>query len=133
ATIPGGFDSNIVTFTVYAPDGTLWHSMQATVNGGFAVSDSITMGAMNASVGMWEVQAFVDDGTSGNGEIHNIGFYKRTFAVQHSTIMSVRYPLGSEVSWSKNVTYGDFVILQFRVNDSDNSELLPGGPLTHRF
>jgi hypothetical protein len=131
ATIPSGYENNVVKFTIYAPDGTLWHSMEATISSGFAVSDSITLGALNASVGMWEVQAFVDDGITGNGEIHNIGFFRRAFAVQHSTVMSVRYPLGSEVSWSKNVTYGDFIILQFRVNDSDNSNLLPGGLMTY--
>jgi len=120
-----------VTFAVYDPSGNAWTTLQATVDpNGYAVSDYVTLGAYNASVGTWEVQANVTDASSG-GEVHNAGFYRRSFRVQHSTEMTVKYPVDGVSTWSVNVTYGDIVLLQLRVNDSDNGDLLPEGTMTY--
>ncbi|MFO7837663.1 MAG: hypothetical protein R6V83_13555 [Candidatus Thorarchaeota archaeon] len=131
ATLPAAYQNDIVNFTVYAPNGSVWTNLQATVDSnGEAITDFINFDAYNASVGTWEVQAEVADSISG-GVTRNVGFYRRQFSIQHSTDISVKYPLGSQSSWSKNVSYGDPVLLQFRIKDADNGELLPGGEMTY--
>ncbi|MFW9965334.1 MAG: hypothetical protein ACFFCX_17310, partial [Candidatus Sifarchaeia archaeon] len=45
--------------------------------------------------------------------------------------MSVRYPVASQITWSYNITFGQFVFIQFRVSDSDNGALLPGGVMSY--
>lgn len=131
ATVPGSYDGDIVTFDVYDPDVAKWYSLSATVSSGYAISDYIFLEANNASVGNWEVQAFVNDSISSSNEIHNVGFFRRLFDIDHSTDMLVKYPIGSETSWSKNVTYGDVVLLQLRINDTDANELVPDGVMTY--
>ncbi|MHA1907397.1 MAG: hypothetical protein ACW98Y_08890, partial [Candidatus Thorarchaeota archaeon] len=131
ATLPVTYENDIVYFTVYSPNGSIWIELQSTVDSsGYAVSSYINLDAYNASVGTWEVQAFVTDGVSG-GAVHNVGFFNRNFDIDHSTSMSVKYPVGSESSWTANVTYGDLVLLQLKVNDTDSSELIAGGSLTY--
>lgn len=131
ATLPSAYAGDLVNFTVYDPTSSVWISMQATVNGtGHAVTNYVNLDAYNASVGLWEVQAYVSDAIS-SGSLHNIGFYTRQFSIDHSTGISVKYPVGSETTWTKNATYGDLILLQFRVFDSDNTDLLPGGLMTY--
>ncbi|MCK5266391.1 MAG: hypothetical protein KAR03_12350, partial [Candidatus Thorarchaeota archaeon] len=78
----------------------------------------------------WEVQAVVDDAIS-NPAVNNIGYYRRGFSIDHSTQLSIKYPVESIGTWSINVTYGELVFLQLRVEDTDNSDLLPGGVMTY--
>ncbi|NOR39487.1 MAG: hypothetical protein GQ580_07865, partial [Candidatus Thorarchaeota archaeon] len=131
ATVPSTYQNDIVNFTIYDPSGGVWETIQATVDGsGYAVTNYVNLGATNASVGSWEVHAAVDDEVS-TGSLHNFGFYTRGFSIDHSTQMTVKYPVGSEFSWAKNVTYGDLLLLQLRVNDSDNGDLLAGGSMTY--
>ena len=131
ATLSPTYQNDVVTFTVYNPNGTVWSTLQATVDSsGYAISPFVNLDAYNASVGTWEVHAFVRDANSAPA-VHNIGFFRRTFKLQHATGMFVKYPIGSETSWSVNVTYGEKVLLQMRVNDSDNGDLLPGGTMTY--
>ncbi len=125
------YASDIVHFSIYLPNGTLWTSLQATVNSsGYAVTEFVNLNPYNASVGNWEVQAFVTDQVS-QSAIHNVGFFRRKFSVTHSTDMSVQYPVGSEATWTKNVTHGDLILLQLRVQDIDNTDLLAGGVMTY--
>ena len=65
------------------------------------------------------------------GEINNVGFFTREFDLAHSSNMAIKYPLASKITWTKNVTYGELVLLQLRVNDSDNSDLLSGGIMNY--
>ena len=90
----------------------------------------MNLDAVSARVGDWEVHAFVDDSNSGI-QVHNIGYYARGFDIDHSTQLSVKYPIEGQSSWSYNVTYGELVFLQFRVNDTDNGDLLPAGVMTY--
>ncbi len=131
ATLPTTYANDVVNFTVYDPSGSAWTTLQATVDGsGHAVAGPVTLDSVSASVGSWEVQAYVTDEVS-SGSIHNVGFFRRGFDVQHSTGMYVKYPVGGASTWEVNVTYGDLVLLQVRVNDSDNGDLLPGGAMTY--
>ncbi|NHJ15142.1 MAG: hypothetical protein EAX95_15775, partial [Candidatus Thorarchaeota archaeon] len=131
ATLPSSYAGDLVNFTIFDSHSGVWISLQAAVDGsGYAVTDYVNLDAYNASVGLWEVQAHVSDAVSG-GLIHNIGFFARQFSVEHSTGITVKYPVGSQVTWTKNVTYGALVLLQFRVFDSDNNDLLPGGLMTY--
>jgi len=132
ATMSSSYASNIVYFTVYDSSGNVWKSIQATVDGsGLAVSGYVTFGAANASVGSWEVQAYVVDSVSGGGQLRNAGFYRRAFSINHSTKIALKYPTGSETSWTYNATYRALVLLQLRVNDSDRGDLLAGGVMTY--
>ncbi len=129
AVLSSSYQNDVVQFTIYSPNGNVWGTVQGTVDSaGYAVSDYVNFGATNASTGQWEVQAFVLDNVSG-GAAHNVGFFRRAFSVQHSTSISVKYP--SAGLWSANVTYGQMVLLQFRVTDADNGDLLPGGTMTY--
>ncbi|TFG06064.1 6-bladed beta-propeller [Candidatus Thorarchaeota archaeon] len=130
-TLSPSYATDIVDFTIYMPNGTLWASLQATVDGsGYATTSFVNLDAYNSSVGSWEVQAFVTDENS-EPTIHNVGFFRRAFTVTHSTDMSVQYPVGAGATWSKNVTHGDLILLQLRVQDSDNTQLLAGGSMTY--
>ncbi|MHA2044203.1 MAG: hypothetical protein ACW99G_05385 [Candidatus Thorarchaeota archaeon] len=129
--LPTTYEGDQVTFTIYDSYGEVWDTLTAFVDSsGYAVTSYVNMDAVLARVGTWEVHAFVDDSIS-NGAIHNIGFFTRSFSLDHSTQMTVKYPFESQLSWSYNVTYGELVFLQFRVNDSDNGDLLPGGLMTY--
>ena len=131
ATLPATYSSDVVNFTIYDSSGAVWTSLLATVDGsGYAVTNYVTLDPLTAPVGAWEVQAFVTDENSG-GAIHNVGFYRRGFEIQHATGMYVKYPVDGVSTWEVNVTYGDIVLLQLRVNDSDNGDLLPGGVMTY--
>ena len=131
ATVSPTYLNDIVNFTIYDSSGSTWENLQATVDAsGYAVTSYVNLGATNASVGTWEVQATVNDTVSA-GSLHNVGFYARQFSIDHSTQMAVKYPVGSETSWTKNVTHGDLMLLQLRVNDSDNGDLLAGGTMTY--
>jgi hypothetical protein len=127
AVLSPTYHNDQVTFTVYDSNGEVWDTLSAAVDtSGYAVSGYVTLDAVSASVGGWEVQAAVDDHISSN-DVHNIGFYRRGFSIVHSTQISVKYPIISQTSWAINVTYGTLVYLQFRVNDTDNGVLLAGG------
>ncbi|MBD3159236.1 MAG: hypothetical protein GF309_10645, partial [Candidatus Lokiarchaeota archaeon] len=131
ATVPASYENNIVNYSIYAPNGSIWTSLQATVDSnGYAISDYVNFDPYNASVGSWEVQATVVDSVPGD-VIRNVGFYRREFSIKHSTDISVKYPVGSDDTWTKNVSYGDPVLLQFRIQDADNGDLLPGGEMTY--
>lgn len=131
AILPSSYQGDQVTFTVYDSNGAVWDSLTATVDAsGYAVTSYVNLDAVSARVGGWEIQAFVDDSIS-TGEIHNIGYYARGFEIDHTTQMSVKYPIQGRTTWSHNVTFGDLVFLQFRVNDSDNGDLLAGGVMTY--
>jgi len=132
ATLSSAYAGDAVYFTIYDSAGSLWRSLQAVVDGsGMAVTGYVNFGAANSTVGSWEVQAFSVDSTSGGGSVRNAGYYRRAFAINHYTSASVKYPEGSETSWTYNATYGELVFLQLRVNDSDNGNLLPGGSMTY--
>ncbi|MFW9957914.1 MAG: hypothetical protein ACFFCT_07585 [Candidatus Odinarchaeota archaeon] len=131
AILPSVYQYDQVTFTIYDSYGEVWNTLTAIVDAsGYAISGYVTLDAVSAQVGSWEVQATVDDHIS-SSEVHNIGFYRRGFDIEHSTQLSVKYPIASRTTWSINVTYGVLVFLQFRVNDSDNGDLLPGGLMTY--
>jgi hypothetical protein len=131
AILPSAYQNDQVTFTIYNSSGDVWDTLTAAVNAsGYAVTGYVTLDAVSAHVGSWEVQAVVDDHIS-NSEVHNIGFYARGFGIDHSTQISVKYPAASVTSWTVNVTFGSLVFLQFRVNDTDNGALLPGGLMTY--
>ncbi|MFQ5832849.1 MAG: hypothetical protein ACE5H4_09120 [Candidatus Thorarchaeota archaeon] len=132
ATLSSSYAGNTVYFTVYDPDGAVWIEQQAVVDSsGYATTSMVNLDAYNASVGAWEVQAFVDDSVSGGGSINNLGYYRRGFSIGHGTSMSVKYPVGSDVSWNVTVVHGTWVLLQLRVNDTDNGDFLPGGTMTY--
>ncbi|MHA2379312.1 MAG: hypothetical protein ACXADS_08540 [Candidatus Thorarchaeota archaeon] len=131
AMLSSTYQDDLVNFTVYDSDGAVWHQLQATVDAsGYAVTGFVNLDANNASVGSWQVQAYATDFVSG-GAVHNVGFFSRGFDIEHGTDMAVQYPIGSESTWTKNVTYGELVLLQLRVNDTDNGELLAGGAMTY--
>ncbi|TFG11721.1 hypothetical protein EU537_11545 [Candidatus Thorarchaeota archaeon] len=122
-----------VTYYLYNTTGDIWTTTTAMVNGsGYAESSDIILDATDAEVGYWTVQAIVNDSISGR-PIDNIGMYSRNFRIQHSTQMSLTYPKGSESTWTKNLTLGQEMLLQVRVNDSDNADLLPGGITTYNW
>ena len=131
ATLSNTYQNDIVTFTIYDSSGNVWDTLQATVDSsGYATSGYVTLDAISARVGTWEVQVNVNDGISGSA-VHNIGFFSRSFDIDHSTSMTVKYPLAGVSTWSVNVTYGDIVFLQLRVEDTDNGEFLPAGVMTY--
>ncbi|MHA1613517.1 MAG: hypothetical protein ACTSYJ_01655, partial [Candidatus Thorarchaeota archaeon] len=131
AILPSTYQNDVVTFTVYDSFGEIWDTLTATVDSsGYAVTTYVTLDAISAIVGSWEVQAVVDDSIS-NAEVHNIGYYCRGFSIDHSTQLSIKYPTESIATWSINVTYGELVFLQLRAEDTDNSDLLPGGVMTY--
>ena len=130
AYLPTTYATNAVTFAVYDSAGTLWTTLQATVDGsGYATTANVNLDAYTAAVGSWEVQALVNDTVTGAGTIRNVGFFRRGFTIQHSTEVAVKYPYGG--AWSADVVFGELVLLQFRVNDSDNGALLAGGTMTY--
>ncbi|MGY5879408.1 MAG: hypothetical protein RTV31_04110 [Candidatus Thorarchaeota archaeon] len=131
AILPSDYENDVVTFTVYDSFGEVWDTLTATVDSsGYAVTTYVTLDAVSARVGSWEVQAVVDDSVS-SPAVHNIGFYRRDFSIDHSTQLSIKYPVESISTWSINVTYGVKVFLQLRVQDTDNSDLLAGGVMTY--
>ncbi|MFX1604773.1 MAG: hypothetical protein ACFFDD_02595 [Promethearchaeota archaeon] len=131
AVLPSSYQSDQVTFTIYDSYGEVWDTLTASVDGsGYATTSYVNLDAVSARVGDWEVHAFVDDFNSGS-EVHNIGYFIRAFDIDHSTQMSVKYPLEGRATWSYNTTYGLNVFLQLRVNDTDNGNLLPGGTMLY--
>ncbi|TFG34548.1 hypothetical protein EU527_02725 [Candidatus Thorarchaeota archaeon] len=131
ALLSDTYENDVVTFTIYDSNGLVWDVLQATVDGsGYAITDYVVLDAVSARVGSWQVQALVNDEVSGL-DVHNIGYFCRGFTITHATEMSVKYPVEGITSWSVNVTYGDIVFLQLRIEDTDNSELLPAGVLTY--
>ncbi|MBN2230117.1 MAG: hypothetical protein JW779_11065 [Candidatus Thorarchaeota archaeon] len=131
AVLPSFYEDDVVTFTIYDSNGNIWDTVTGTVDSsGFAVSTYVNLDAVTAEVGSWEVQAYVGDSIS-SPDVHNIGFYRRSFSIVHSTQLSIKYPIASRITWSINVTYGSIVFLQLRVNDTDNGDLLAGGMLTY--
>ncbi|MFW9918765.1 MAG: hypothetical protein ACFFED_04150, partial [Candidatus Thorarchaeota archaeon] len=129
ATLATEYAGDAVFFTVYSPNGNEWITVQGVVDGsGYAITSAVNLEASNASVGLWEVQAFCTDSIS-HSEVHNIGYFIRNFDIEHATSMSVKYPGNAATTWTTNVTYGELILLQLRVNDTDNGDLLPGGTL----
>ncbi|MFW9860885.1 MAG: hypothetical protein ACFFEX_00725 [Candidatus Thorarchaeota archaeon] len=132
AQLSSAFNGAVVSFSIYDTSGALWDRLEATVIGGFAETTDVNLDALTAEVGKWTVQAFANDSVSG-GPIHDVGFYGRVFTIQHSTDMYVTYPRQSQITWMSNLTYGQDMLLQVRVNDSDNGDLLPGGSATYNW
>jgi hypothetical protein len=133
AQLDSSYSGCTVTYYLYNTSGDVWTTSTATVDGfGYAESSDIILDAADAEVGYWTVQAIVNDSLSGS-PIDNIGMYSRNFRIQHSTQMSLTYPKGSESTWTKNLTLGQEMLLQVRVNDSDNADLLPGGSTTYNW
>ncbi|TFG33770.1 hypothetical protein EU527_06785 [Candidatus Thorarchaeota archaeon] len=131
AILSSAYENDIVTFTIYDSTGSIWNTLQAAVDSnGYATSGFVTLDAVTAGVGSWEVQVEVDDEIS-NSEIHNIGYFCRSFSIVHGSEMTVKYPVTGIATWSVNVTYGDIVFLQFRVEDIDNGNLLPAGVMVY--
>lgn len=131
AVLPTTYQGDQVTFTIYDSYGAVWNTLIAAVDAsGYAITSYVNLDAVSARVGDWEVHAFVDDSISGSN-VHNIGYYARGFDIDHSTQMSVKYPIEGRTSWSYNVTFGEIVFLQFRVNDTNNGDLLPAGVMTY--
>jgi len=78
ATLPSAYENDVVTFNVYDSYGEVWDTLTATVDSsGYAVTTDVTLDAVSARVGSWEVQAIVDDSVS-NSEAHNLGFFRRS-------------------------------------------------------
>ncbi|MHA2355506.1 MAG: hypothetical protein ACXADC_10055 [Candidatus Thorarchaeota archaeon] len=132
AQLNPAFNGAVVSFSIYDTSGALWDNLQATVVAGFAETTDVNLDALTAEVGQWTIEAFANDSVSG-GPIHDVGLFCRTFSIQHSTDMYVTYPRESQISWMRNLTYGQDMLLQLRVNDSDNGDLLPGGTATYNW
>ncbi|MFX1438665.1 MAG: hypothetical protein ACFFFD_00345 [Promethearchaeota archaeon] len=132
AQLGSAFNGAVVSFSIYDTSGALWDSLEATVVGGFAETADVNLDALTAEVGQWTVEAFTNDSISG-GPIHDVGLYGREFTIQHATDMYVTYPRQSQINWMRNLTYGQDMLLQLRVNDSDNGDLLPGGAATYNW
>ncbi len=131
AVLPTGYQGDQVNFTIYDSDGLIWDTLTVVVDSsGYAITSYVNLDAVSAGVGNWEVHVSVDDSASGS-EVHNIGYFARSFDIDHSTQMTVKYPISGQTTWSYNVTFGEIVFLQFRVNDTDNGALLPAGVMTY--
>ena len=126
------YNGATVTFNVYDTMGTLWTTLEATVSSGIAETTDLNLDAFTAEVGQWSVQAFVNDSVSGS-PVENIGLYSRLFTIEHGTDMYIAYPRQSVISWERNLTYGQDMLLQIGVNDSDNGFLLPEGSATYNW
>jgi hypothetical protein len=132
AQLDTAYNGATVTFFIYDTQGGLWDSVIATVVSGYAESTDITLDPYLAEVGQWTVQAFVNDSINGD-PIDNVGMYSRVFDIEHSTGMHVIYPVEAIGTWTKNATYGDEILLQVRVNNTDNGDLLAGGATTYNW
>jgi hypothetical protein len=96
ATLPTTYAGITVEFSIYDPSSTLRAVLPAVVAGdGSAITNNIYLEASNSSVGVWEVQAFVVDAPI-QSSVRNAGYFTRHFSIQHSTSMSVHYPIGAE-------------------------------------
>jgi hypothetical protein len=126
------YNGATVTFSIYDTLGDEWTSLNAVVSGGIAETADVNLDAFTAEVGQWTVQAFVNDSISGS-PVENIGVYSRTFTIEHGSEMYIAYPRQSVVTWERNLTYGQDMLLQIGVNDSDNGFLLPGGSATYNW
>ncbi|MFW9815684.1 MAG: hypothetical protein ACFFEW_07125, partial [Candidatus Thorarchaeota archaeon] len=126
------YNSATVNFKVYDTTGEIWSSLNAVVTSGIAETTDLNLSAYTAEVGHWTVQAFVNDSISGS-PIENIGVYSRTFTIEHGSEMNIAYPRQSILTWERNLTYGQDMLLQIRVNDSDNGLLLPEGSATYNW
>ncbi|MHA1926635.1 MAG: hypothetical protein ACW974_12015, partial [Candidatus Thorarchaeota archaeon] len=132
AQLSTAFNGAVVSFSIYDTSGALWDRLEATVVGGVAETIDVNLDALTAEVGQWTVEAFTNDSIAGS-PIHDVGLYGRTFTIQHATDMYVTYPRESQITWMRNLTYGQDMLLQVRVNDSDNGDLLPGGLATYNW
>jgi hypothetical protein len=131
ATLSSTYQGDTATFVVYDSQGIVWDTLQAVVDSsGYATTGYVNLDAISAAVGDWEVQVSVTDETSG-GAVHNVGYFRRAFTIEHGTQVSVKYPLDAVGTWTVNVTYGDVIFIQLRVNDTDNGDLLPGGTMQY--
>ncbi|MHA2199189.1 MAG: hypothetical protein ACXABN_04885 [Candidatus Thorarchaeota archaeon] len=126
------YNGATVTFKVYDTLGDMWTSLDAVVSGGIAETSDVNLDAFTAEVGQWTVQAFANDSILGS-PVENIGAYSRIFSIEHGSEMNIVYPRESVVTWERNLTYGQDMLLQIRVNDSDNGLLLPEGSATYNW
>ena len=126
------YNGATVTFDVYDTQGSLWTSVSAVVTSGIAESADVNLDAFSAEVGQWTVQAFANDSVSGS-PIENIGVYSRSFDIEHGSDMYIAYPRQSIFTWQRNLTYGQEMLLQIGVNDSDNGFLLSEGTATYNW
>ena len=124
-----GFVNSVVNITIFNPDGSNWHSVNATVDGtGYANTSLIAFDGSSASAGSWMVQAFCNDvGT--NTLWRSTGFFKRPFTVTHTSDLVLTHPSEAVDTWLANVTFGDLLLVIIKANDTDSSVLVPGGIL----
>jgi hypothetical protein len=132
AYLDTAYNGATVTFNVYDTFGELWDTVSATVSAGIAETTDLNLDAYTAEVGEWTVQAFVNDSISGS-PVENIGAYSRTFTIEHGSDMYIAYPRESILSWERNLTYGQDMLLQIGVNDSDNGNLLSEGSAAYNW
>ncbi len=132
AYLDTAYNGATVTFKIYDTLGNIWTSLDAVVSSGIAETTDVNLDAYTAEVGQWTVQAFVNDSISGS-PVENIGAYSRSFTIEHSSDMYIAYPRESVLTWERNLTYGQDMLLQIRVNDSDNGLLLPEGSATYNW
>ncbi|MGY5856398.1 MAG: hypothetical protein RTS72_07335, partial [Candidatus Thorarchaeota archaeon] len=132
AYVDTAYNGATVTFKLYDTLGNVWTSLDAVVSSGIAETTDVNLDAFTAEVGQWTVQAFMNDSITGS-PVENIGAYSRSFTIEHSSDMFIAYPRESILTWERNLTYGQDMLLQVRVNDSDNGLLLPGGSATYNW
>ncbi|MFW9870629.1 MAG: hypothetical protein ACFFEL_13465, partial [Candidatus Thorarchaeota archaeon] len=132
AYLDTAYNGATVTFRVYNTLGIEWTTLDAVVSSGIAETTDLNLDAYTAEVGEWTVQAFVNDSISGS-PVENIGVYSRSFSIEHGSDMYIAYPRQSVLTWERNLTYGQDMLLQVGVNDSDNGMLLPEGTATYNW
>ncbi len=132
AYLDSAYNGASVTINVYDTLGELWTSVDAIVSSGIAETTDLNLDPYTAEVGLWTVQAFVNDSISGSS-VENVGVYAREFSIEHGSDIYLAYPRESIVSWERNLTYGQDMLLQIGVNDSDNGLLLPDGSATYNW
>ncbi len=132
AYLDSAYNGATVTFDVYNSSGDLWTTLDATVSSGIAETTDLNLNAYTAEVGEWTIQASVNDSISGSS-VENIGFYSRSFTIEHGTDIYIAYPRESIITWERNLTYGQDMLLQIGVNDSSNGFRLPGGSATYNW
>jgi len=119
-----------VNFTVYEPDGSVWNTYTAIVDGaGYATTGPFTLTGASAPAGDWMVQAVTNDIGVG-GDWTSSGFFKRPFRVTHASDLTLLFPSDAVSDMETNVTFGDLLLIILEAEDTDSSVLVPGGDLT---
>ena len=122
-----------VNFTVYEPDGSVWNTYTAIVDGaGYATTGPFTLtasGGNPALAGDWMVQAVTNDIGVG-GDWTSSGFFKRPFKITHSSDLTLLFPSDAVGDMETNITFGDLLLIIIEAEDTDSSVLLPGGTMS---